>query len=47
MLRHLPTALRGTLAATMQGLNTLVIAPSLVPPALAKLLLPSGAAARP
>jgi len=40
MLRHLPATLRGTLTATLLGLNTLVIASSLVPPALAKLLLP-------
>ena len=40
MLRHLPATLRGALTATILGLNTLVIASSLVPPALAKLLLP-------
>ena len=40
MLRHLPSPLRGALAATILGLNTLVISLSLVPPALAKLLLP-------
>jgi 1-acyl-sn-glycerol-3-phosphate acyltransferase len=40
MLRHLPAPLRGALTATILGLNTLVIASSLVPPALAKLLLP-------
>jgi 1-acyl-sn-glycerol-3-phosphate acyltransferase len=40
MLRHLPASLRGLITATLLGLNTLVIASSLVPPALAKLLLP-------
>ena len=40
MLQHLPTPLRGSIAAIILGLNTLVIASSLVPPALAKLLLP-------
>ena len=40
MLHHLPTPLRGSIAAILLGLNTLVIALSLVPPALAKLLLP-------
>ena len=40
MLRHLPATLRGVITAALLGLNTLVIALSLVPPALAKLLLP-------
>jgi 1-acyl-sn-glycerol-3-phosphate acyltransferase len=46
MLSHLPAPLRGTLAATLLGLNTLLIAFSLVPPALAKLLLPAKAVRR-
>jgi 1-acyl-sn-glycerol-3-phosphate acyltransferase len=41
MLSRLPAALRGTITATLLGLNTLVVALSLVPPALAKLLLPA------
>ena len=40
MLRHLPAPLRGAITATLLGLNTLFISLSLVPPALAKLLLP-------
>jgi 1-acyl-sn-glycerol-3-phosphate acyltransferase len=41
MLRHLPPALRGALTGLLLGLNTLLIASSLVPPALVKLLLPA------
>ncbi|HRH87566.1 MAG TPA: acyltransferase [Rubrivivax sp.] len=40
MLSRLPAALRGVITATILGLNTTVISLSLVPPALAKLLLP-------
>lgn len=40
MLSRLPAPLRGALTATILGLNTLIISLSLVPPALAKLLLP-------
>ena len=40
MLSRLPAPLRGALTATILGLNTLVISLCLVPPALAKLLLP-------
>ena len=40
MLSRLPAPLRGVITATILGLNTLIIASCLVPPALAKLLLP-------
>ncbi|HMO49270.1 MAG TPA: acyltransferase [Rubrivivax sp.] len=40
MLSRLPAPLRGAITATILGLNTLIIASCLVPPALAKLLLP-------
>jgi 1-acyl-sn-glycerol-3-phosphate acyltransferase len=40
MLSRLPAAVRGGLTALMLGLNTLVIASSLVPPSLLKALLP-------
>ena len=46
MLRHLPAPLRGIVTATLLGLNTLMISLSLVPPALAKLLLPAQAVRR-
>ncbi len=41
MLSRLPAPLRGAITATILGLNTAVIALSLVPPALLKLLLPA------
>jgi len=40
MLARLPPALRGALTGATLGLNTLLVAASLVPPALVKLLLP-------
>jgi 1-acyl-sn-glycerol-3-phosphate acyltransferase len=40
MLSRLPAALRGTLTGLTLGLNTIVVAVSLVPPALLKLLVP-------
>ncbi|MFO1273092.1 MAG: acyltransferase [Rubrivivax sp.] len=40
MLSRLPVPVRGAVTSTLLGLNTLCIALSLVPPALAKLLLP-------
>ena len=40
MLSHLPAPLRGALTGLVLGLNTLLVALSLVPPALVKLLLP-------
>ena len=46
MLSHLPAPLRGTLTSTLLGLNTLVVASSLMPPALLKLLLPAKAVRR-
>ena len=46
MLSRLPAALRGVVTAALLGLNTLVIALSLVPPALLKLLLPFKAVRR-
>ena len=46
MLSRLPAALRGVVTAALLGLNTLVIALSLVPPALLKLLLPVDAVRR-
>ena len=46
MLSRLPAALRGVVTAALLGLNTLVIALSLVPPALLKLLLPVNAVRR-
>lgn len=46
MLARLPAALRGTLTALALGLNTLLVAISLVPPALLKLLLPASAVRR-
>jgi 1-acyl-sn-glycerol-3-phosphate acyltransferase len=41
MLSRLPTPLRGAITATTLALNTIIIALSLVPPALLKLLLPA------
>ncbi len=41
MLSRLPTPLRGAITATTLALNTFIIALSLVPPALLKLLLPA------
>ena len=41
MLAHLPAAVRGILTSLVLGLNTLLVALSLVPPALLKLLLPT------
>ena len=46
MLSRLPAALRGVITATILGLNTLIISSCLVPPALAKLLLPFDAVRR-
>jgi 1-acyl-sn-glycerol-3-phosphate acyltransferase len=46
MLKHLPAPLRGTLTSTVLGLNTLVVASSLMLPALLKLLLPAKAVRR-
>lgn len=46
MLSRLPVPLRGALTATILGLNTLIIALSLVPPALLKLLVPAKAVRR-
>ena len=46
MLSRLPATLRGAITAALLGLNTLVIALSLVPPALLKLLLPFKAVRR-
>ena len=40
MLSRLPAPLRGVITATILGLNTLIVSSCLVPPALAKLLLP-------
>ncbi len=41
MLSRLPTPLRGAITATTLALNTVIIALSLVPPALLKLLVPA------
>jgi 1-acyl-sn-glycerol-3-phosphate acyltransferase len=41
MLSRLPAPLRGVITASILGLNTLIIALSLVPPALLKLLVPA------
>jgi len=46
MLARLPPALRGTLTGLVLGANTLVVAASLVPPALLKLLVPAAAVHR-
>ena len=46
MLARLPAALRGGLTGFVLGLNTLVVASSLVPPSLVKLLLPFEAVRR-
>jgi 1-acyl-sn-glycerol-3-phosphate acyltransferase len=46
MLARLPAPLRGALTGAVLGLNTLLIAASLVLPALAKLLLPAPAVRR-
>jgi 1-acyl-sn-glycerol-3-phosphate acyltransferase len=46
MISRLPAPLRGAITATILGLNTLIISLSLVPPALAKLLLPAQAVRR-
>ena len=46
MLSRLPAPLRGTLTSALLGLNTLVVASSLMPPALVKLLLPFQAVRR-
>jgi 1-acyl-sn-glycerol-3-phosphate acyltransferase len=46
MLSRLPASLRGALTAMILSLNTAVIALSLVPPALIKLLLPAKAVRR-
>jgi 1-acyl-sn-glycerol-3-phosphate acyltransferase len=46
MLARLPHALRGTLTGLVLGANTLVVAASLVPPALLKLLVPAAAVHR-
>ena len=41
MLARLPAPLRGVLTASILGLNTLIVASCLVPPALMKLLVPA------
>lgn len=41
MLSRLPHTLRGVITAVLLGLNTLLVAASLVPPALVKLLVPA------
>ena len=46
ILARLPAALRGTLTGALLGLNTLLVAASLVPPALLKLLVPAAAVHR-
>jgi 1-acyl-sn-glycerol-3-phosphate acyltransferase len=46
MLARLPPSLRGTLTGLVLGANTLVVAASLVPPALLKLLVPAAAVHR-
>ena len=46
MLSRLPAAVRGVITSTILGLNTTLITLSLVPPALAKLLLPLTAVRR-
>ncbi|MCU0923679.1 MAG: acetyltransferase, partial [Burkholderiaceae bacterium] len=46
MLSRLPAPLRGVVTATILGLNTVIISLCLVPPALAKLLLPAQAVRR-
>ena len=46
ILARLPATLRGALTGAMLGLNTVVVAASLVPPALLKLLLPVAAVHR-
>ena len=46
ILARLPAALRGTLTSFTLGLNTLLVAASLVPPALLKLLVPLPAVRR-
>ena len=46
MLSRLPAPLRGVITGTTLGLNTLIIALSLVPPALVKLLVPAQAVRR-
>ena len=46
MLSRLPAALRGGLTGFMLGLNTLIVATSLAPPSLLKLLLPFEAVRR-
>jgi 1-acyl-sn-glycerol-3-phosphate acyltransferase len=46
MLSRLPAPLRGAITATILALNTLIVALSLVPPALLKLLVPAKAVRR-
>ena len=46
MLSRLPAPLRGVITASILGLNTLIVALSLVPPALLKLVLPAKAVRR-
>jgi 1-acyl-sn-glycerol-3-phosphate acyltransferase len=46
MLSRLPAPLRGAISATILALNTLIVALSLVPPALLKLLVPAKAVRR-
>ena len=46
MLSRLPAALRGGLTGFILGLNTLIVASSLVPPSLVKLVLPFDAVRR-
>ena len=46
MLSRLPAPLRGAITATILGLNTVIIALCLVPPALLKLLVPAKAVRR-
>jgi len=46
MLSRLPAPLRGVITASLLGLNTVIVALSLVPPALVKLLVPAKAVRR-
>ena len=46
MLRLLPAPIRGVLTGALLGLNTLLMASMMVPPALIKLVVPAGAVRR-
>ncbi len=46
MLVHLPVPVRGAITSVILGLNTLIVASSLMPPALVKLLVPAKAVRR-